>query len=1480
MNESSRVDATRVIARRRADGLADKNARARPPPRAPRERRRIERATSFAAIRRHARATPFARAPTLDALDALDAMASSDDDDARPTADARDARATPEGALERLRRAHGRSASASSARVVRACDAVERAIAEGDMRVNATSVFAAAFGALERASARAGTDGSEDALEALEAVCACAAEAAADVDGRVIRAKMERTIEVVMGCGRVVSERSPKSMRHVARLLASCAAAAATTKGESGGETSEKHGKRAFQATLNLSIDGRPKVRKAAVHALGDVVRRVRGDAARAAAYGEMTAAFARKIGEAPERAAAEMQKARGAAGAKDARARATAAATEALYMLGAMKVLLPELAEPACGACADACAGLLDLDEPLLTQHATEALLALANSPTMDADDGSEGVSADTIVGLMAPIAAVANANLNTAPTMVISLARLLSRAQCKLHAIDAQASAKALPTTFHSLVKLFASPHEGVATEVAEALISLVRSCIDSGMVQEGIKAIASARAAGKSAPSKPTTLMSVASSIESAIGFRYRGAWAVSIPVATCAFMRLGPASGPILAGTLNALGEMGEHASELMCKQQLQDCITAAIQAIGPEQVLASLPLKLEEAIDAELANRQGDGDGMEVDEQDVMNAASQETGRLWLVPLLRSGLVGANMGFFADAILPQARALGARAEHARNSQSSYEAQRCGAAEHALWSLFPAFANWPSDASDAFPLIAKDLGNALSSRIDLQGPICEGLKRLIRQGRIGAGVYEVDDDDEAGDGASTIAAGEPNDDQMPATFTVDIAEAQLAAVSKYARNFLPILFNLFVSSPTSRRGELSHTIGAFAKVTDQAQLGGFFRTVLRKLVKVTADDPGAPDALVEGGDDKTARRCTFMDLVFALVSGLDDQGLEMVYKIAKPACLEKESVIQKRAYKLLNELCEAQDGKWLEPRAAEIEELLVSGVDCCLPSARRYRLKVIGKILPALQERDAAADAEEGGDGAGSIAETGSLTVLLSELILATKETNARTRTLAYQLLISIPRSIERKNAEAARGVARSGNAGVAAWLGAATEEEDDEAMETEQMGVGVRRFFLTVLAGIVGSSPQMQSATIMALARLLYEFSSALVSTVPELLPAVCALLEGKSREVVKSCLGFVKVVVVRLPQQDLAAELPRLVPALLHWSEDSKNRFKLKVRVVLERMCKRCGYEVVEASMPKEHMALIAHIKREETRLEKKKKSSVAGSEHGAKSTRTARRSEWRDGDIFSDDEGDDSDDGRSRRSGRGGRDGGSFAPASRRGGGEGPRSAAAAAAKRATGGARLPASGDAPLDLLDDSAMRRSMLPQGERRRVKFEDDDDDSGYRTGADGKLMIVEESEGAKRRREEEEDNASEGGRSRYTSKTGKSRGAATARTNATGKSSRTVGTHNSNGVKRQRTTHERHSADLYKAKGKTTGDVYSKQTKLEPYAYWPLDPKLLNRRNSKKVAARAQLGGVVKSAKAAGILRGKKSKREV
>ena len=52
---------------------------------------------------------------------------------------------------------------------------------------------------------------------------------------------------------------------------------------------------------------------------------------------------------------------------------------------------------------------------------------------------------------------------------------------------------------------------------------------------------------------------------------------------------------------------------------------------------------------------------------------------------------------------------------------------------------------------------------------------------------------------------------------------------------------------------------------------------------------------------------------------------------------------------------------------------------------------------------------------------------------------------------------------------------------------------------------------------------------MMSATVMALARLLFEFAGRLKGSVPRLLPAVLMLLRTKSREVVKSVLGFVKV---------------------------------------------------------------------------------------------------------------------------------------------------------------------------------------------------------------------------------------------------------------------------------------------------------------------------------------------------------------
>ena len=72
---------------------------------------------------------------------------------------------------------------------------------------------------------------------------------------------------------------------------------------------------------------------------------------------------------------------------------------------------------------------------------------------------------------------------------------------------------------------------------------------------------------------------------------------------------------------------------------------------------------------------------------------------------------------------------------------------------------------------------------------------------------------------------------------------------------------------------------------------------------------------------------------------------------------------------------------------------------------------------------------------------------------------------------------------------------------------------------------------------------------MMSASVMALARLLYEFVPQLQGTAPQLLPVVLSLLRSKSREVIKSVLGFVKVI---LQSQCLSPEGAAMISKIIN----------------------------------------------------------------------------------------------------------------------------------------------------------------------------------------------------------------------------------------------------------------------------------------------------------------------------------------
>ena len=188
--------------------------------------------------------------------------------------------------------------------------------------------------------------------------------------------------------------------------------------------------------------------------------------------------------------------------------------------------------------------------------------------------------------------------------------------------------------------------------------------------------------------------------------------------------------------------------------------------------------------------------------------------------------------------------------------------------------------------------------------------------------------------------------------------------------------------------------------------------------------------------------------------------------------------------------------------------------------------------------------------------------------------------------------------------------------------------------------------GLQQMFAMVLAGLAAKTPRMVSASVIALARLTFEFASELRAIAAQLLPVVCALLRTKAREIVKAVLGFLKVAAMRIPADMLTPHISDILTGVLLWAEDTKNRFKLKVRQMLKRLMKRCGYDAVAAAWPPSQAKLLTALRKDMGRTARRKAgaSSAGGSaaetqpdgETGSMA-RTARASEWRHSAIFSD---------------------------------------------------------------------------------------------------------------------------------------------------------------------------------------------------------------------------------------------------
>ncbi|PSS00524.1 NUC173 domain-domain-containing protein [Coniella lustricola] len=544
----------------------------------------------------------------------------------------------------------------------------------------------------------------------------------------------------------------------------------------------------------------------------------------------------------------------------------------------------------------------------------------------------------------------------------------------------------------------------------------------------------------------------------------------------------------------------------------------------------------------------------------------------QPGRAWLLPLLRDYTANTNLAHFRTELVPLSEIMFQRVlDH--GGEKTMEVKIFETVVHQIWSILPGYCDLPLDLQVAFDQsFAEMLANLLYQQVDLRLNICKALQALVESNQAIASIEE--------------------DDDLILQSRVTKAEAQknLEYLGGFAGNFLAVLFNVYGQTLPHSRGPILQTINAYLSITPSGELKETFDRVCKMLASSLEEAAAAntKEAKKNGNTDKMPSTThTLMDLVITMSIYLPRESFAALFEIAALVISKDDDAqLQKKAYKMIPRLAESETGRTaLAEREAELQLLILSSGDKCSAPARRERMAAIATLVPFLPNTSLHF-----------------IPSILSEVVIGCKEQNERARSTAFELLVLLGEKMEAANG------ATIDNSKV-------PHMPQDAPPATANM----EEFFTMVSAGLAGGTPHMISATITAISRILYEFREALSTpTLSELVQTMDLFLTSNNREIVKSVLGFVKVVVISLPRDLVEPRLASLIPNLMVWSHEHKGHFRAKVKHIIERMVRRFGVDLVNKHCPEDDRKLISNIRKSKERSKRKKEAAANEGGSGA----------------------------------------------------------------------------------------------------------------------------------------------------------------------------------------------------------------------------------------------------------------------
>ncbi|KAL5020867.1 hypothetical protein ScPMuIL_000022 [Solemya velum] len=611
-----------------------------------------------------------------------------------------------------------------------------------------------------------------------------------------------------------------------------------------------------------------------------------------------------------------------------------------------------------------------------------------------------------------------------------------------------------------------------------------------------------------------------------------------------------------------------------------------------------------------------------------------------------------------------------------------------------------------------------------------------------------------------------------------------------------IAQFAKNFLPIFFNLYTieSDGDEENSRLSvlETVKCYLQITEEELVATFCDRCIQKM----------------GEDSVTPfRRHALLDLAITMLPYVDKEHLKQIYAIAVSNLQTLDRTLQKKCYKVLETICKCSSNNakmFVNENLPAVQESLLESLSTSSPSSKAPRLRCLILVIQQLK-----------------VMQEDFIKAVIPEAVMCTREIGERARAAAYGLIVKIGNTVMRLS-----------------------EEPKD----------GLRSYVGLVLASLDGS-PQTISSTLLALTRILYEFKDLLLGPLLErIIDSVCLLLLSRTREIVKSALAFIKVLLMAYPETTLAGYLKQLMSSLVSMQDDCRHHFRFKTKDIYTKLVRKFGYETIYGMSSQNIQKVLVNIHKTQKRLKKKKLEGEEEEEEEDELETFKAQPESLD-EMLRDTDSELEENDKKNKTTKGKKSG----------------------AKQ--GRAWLTEEGDDIIDFLDPTAAKKVTATKPSVEATGGKKQPKDHGFKTSKDGRLVITDDSEGEDDNEEKDIDDLDELLEAFESGKRSKSRGKKRkaddidSDTEAPSKAKYQAGGHGIHRPLQKEKAEKPFGAD-YKAK-KAGGDI-KKKGKPDPYAYVPLNIQNLNKR--KRAKRQGQFQNIVRGAKK-GALKGTKAKKK-